>query len=578
MLHVGCDLCLGAPISTQMILRNRQRELVDRAIAALKERNNTLAIAPTGAGKTVMLSAVISEFAGKRVLVLQHRDELVRQNMSTCKAYNRDIKVDVYTASRKEWSDGVTFAMVQTLAREKNLATMPAFDLVVIDEAHHVAADSYVRIIEQAKALNPKLMVLGVTATPERGDSRGLQSVFDNVCDSVQLGELIADGHLVRPRTFVVDLGLGDALSKVRRTAADFDMQEVEAIMNKQAVTDAVIREWSEKCKGRQTVVFCSTVEHAREVAVQFYSHANTGLVWGDMPDEDRRNTLEAFDKGLLKVLVNVGVLTEGWDCQVVSAVLLLRPCSHKSTMIQMVGRGLRKLDPERYPWATKSDCVVMDFGYSILTHGDLEAGARIKEKEKRKPEPTKCKGCGTIYPAELEACPVCGQEEDEKPKSKPDSAREAMEKFGMTEVEILEASPFRWEHLWDGTVSICSAMTAWAAVMKLPTKDGEPPMFMAVGAVEKGKVRVIERGSDRLLAIASADDYMRKHGDRDAARKSKSWLTLPATQRQRELLEVSGMTFGLNRYKAACLLTWKFQQERIYKAVKADQHYHSQP
>jgi superfamily II DNA or RNA helicase len=560
-----------------MILRPRQQELVDRAMTALVNRGNTIAIAPTGAGKTVMLSAIIAQFAGKNVLVLQHREELVRQNMATCQRMNKNVKAGRYTADHKVWEKGVTFAMVQTLAREKNLATMPAFELVVIDEAHHTAADSYLRIVEQTKALYPDVKILGVTATPERGDSRGLHAVFDNVCDFIQIGELIADGHLVRPRTFVIDLGLGEALSKVRRTASDFDMQEVEAIMNKQAVTDAVIREWATRCKGRSTVIFCSTVAHAQEVAASFEPHATTGLVWGDMDDEDRRQTLELFDQGKLKVLVNVGVLTEGWDCQRVSAVLLLRPCSHKSTMIQMVGRGLRKLDPERYPNVVKSDCLVMDFGYSILTHGDLEAGARIKEKEKRKPEPTKCKGCGTLYPSELEACPVCGQEEEDKPKSKPDSAREAMEKFGMTEVEILDASPFRWEHLWDGVVSICSAMTAWAAVVRVPRK-GLEPLYLALGAVEKGKVRTIELATDRLLAIASADDYMRKHGDRDAARKSKSWLSLPATDRQKQLLGMTGLGFGVNRYKAACMLTWKFQEERIYNAVTTVQSTHTQP
>lgn len=548
-----------------MILRPRQQELVDKALHALKSRNNTIAIAPTGAGKTVMLSAVIAEFADRQVLVLQHRDELVRQNMSTCRRFNRHIKADMYVADHKVWKPGVTFAMVQTLAREKNLATMPRFDLVIVDEAHHTAADSYVRIINQAKALNPKVMVFGVTATPERGDSKGLSSVFDNVCDAIQIGELIGEGHLVRPRTFVVDLGLGDALSKVRRTAQDFDMIEVEAIMNKQAVTDAVIREWKERCKGRSTVVFCSTVAHAKEVATAFEQEANTGMVWGDMPEDERRQTLEQFDKGLLKVLVNVGVLTEGWDCQLVSAVLLLRPCSHKSTMIQMVGRGLRKLDPERYPWAEKDDCIVLDFGHSILTHGDLEAGARIKNKEKRTAEPCTCKKCGVQYPSNLADCPVCGQPEEEKP-GRIESAREALEKFGMTEVEIIEASPFRWEHLWDGAVSVCSAMTAWAVVVH--AKVGEVKWFTAVGAVDKGKVRVLCRSRDRVKAIASADDYMRQHGDRDVARKSKSWLTSPPTDKQRSALGLGPLNFGTNRYRAACLLTWKFQQERIYKAV----------
>ena len=173
-----------------MILRPRQSELVDKAVKALKADGNTIAIAPTGAGKTVMLSAVCDRWG--KVLVLQHRDELVDQNATTYKRVTGKPFV-ICDAQNKTFAD-TTFAMVQTLARDNNLALMPSFDLLVIDEAHHVAAESYQKIIRRAKELNPRLAVFGVTATPERGDSRGLQAVFNNVCDAVTLGELIAEG------------------------------------------------------------------------------------------------------------------------------------------------------------------------------------------------------------------------------------------------------------------------------------------------------------------------------------------------------------------------------------------------
>ena len=166
-------------------------------------------------------------------------------------------------ATEKSWGGQVAFAMVPTLARAMNLADMPRLDLLVIDEAHHAVADSYRRIIDRVRDANPDARIFGVTATPNRGDKKGLREVFDNVADQVRLGELIASGHLVPPRTFVIDVGVQDELRSVRKTLSDFDMAEVAGIMDRAPVTDEVIRHWKEKAGDRQTVVFCSTVAHA---------------------------------------------------------------------------------------------------------------------------------------------------------------------------------------------------------------------------------------------------------------------------------------------------------------------------
>src|SRR5690606_26473623 len=125
--------------------------------------------------------------------------------------------------------------------RPANLDAMPAVDLLVIDEAHHAVADSYRRIIDRVLHLNPMARIFGVTATPNRGDRKGLREVFTNVADQIRMGELIASGHLVRPRTFGIDVGVREELGKVRKTVADFDMGQVDAIMNKAPVTDQVI-------------------------------------------------------------------------------------------------------------------------------------------------------------------------------------------------------------------------------------------------------------------------------------------------------------------------------------------------
>src|SRR5690606_21859415 len=197
-----------------------------------------------------MLSAVAGRMIGDtdaKAAVLAHRDELTTQNREKFTRVNPDITTSIVDAGQKSWGGRVTFAMVPTLARACNLGQLPALDLLMSDEAHHAAADSYRRIIDAALQRNPECRVYGVTATPNRGDKRGLRPVFSNVADQIRIGELIASGHLVPPRTFVIDVCVQDHLTKVRRTADDFIMAEVDAIMNRSPVTDAVIRHWREK-------------------------------------------------------------------------------------------------------------------------------------------------------------------------------------------------------------------------------------------------------------------------------------------------------------------------------------------
>src|SRR5690606_22900554 len=162
-----------------MLLRPRQKQFVERSVRALDEHGNTLGVAPTGAGKTIMLSGVVGRMVGEtpkstgaKACVLAHRDELTAQDPSRSGRVEPRITTSVVDAKEKSWAGQVTFAMVPTLARAGNLGQLPALDLLVIDEAHHAAADSYRRIIDAALQRNPECRVYGVTATPNRGDKR----------------------------------------------------------------------------------------------------------------------------------------------------------------------------------------------------------------------------------------------------------------------------------------------------------------------------------------------------------------------------------------------------------------------
>jgi superfamily II DNA or RNA helicase len=428
-----------------MMLRPRQKLFVERSLRALDTHGNTLGVAPTGAGKTIMLSAAVGEHidgGGAKAAVLAHRDELTAQNLAKFGRVNPGISTSVVDADRKSWAGQVTFAMVPTLTRQTNLAAMPALDLLVIDEAHHAVADSYRRIIDQALHRNPACRIYGVTATPNRGDKIGLRQVFSNVADQIRLGELIASGHLVPPRTFVIDVGVQDELRAVRRSGDDFDMGEVARVMDTVPVTDAVVKHWQEKASDRQTVAFCSTVAHAEHVAAAFNAAGvTTVMVTGDMPEGERRAALAAYARGAARIVVNVAVLTEGWDHPPTSCVVLLRPSSFKCTMIQMVGRGLRTVDPNEHPGIIKRDCIVLDFGTASQIHGCLEQDVDLDSQPGEGEPPTKtCPACEAEVPVAVMECPICGHTFEPR-------GREAapLADFMMTEIDLLRRSAFQW-------------------------------------------------------------------------------------------------------------------------------------
>ena len=556
-----------------MRLRPRQKTFVERSVAALGQHGNTLGVAPTGAGKTIMLSAVTGEMIGAmsdglgaKACVLAHRDELTAQNRAKFQRVVPEVSTSVIDATEKSWGGDVTFAMVPTLARAQNLADMPRLDLLVIDEAHHAVADSYRRIIDRARDANQEVRIFGVTATPTRGDKKGLREVFDNVADQVRLGELITSGHLVPPRTFVIDVGVQDELRSVRKTMSDFDMAEVADIMDRAPVTDEVIRHWREKAGDRQTVVFCSTVAHAEHVTEAFRAAGITAaLIHGDLASETRKAILADYAAGKTRVVVNVAVLTEGWDHPPTSCVLLLRPSSYKSTMIQMVGRGLRTVDPEEHPGIVKTDCVVLDFGTSSLIHGTLEQDVDLDGKTGTGEAPTKsCPACAAEIPLAATECPLCGevllQDEGET-----GADAVPLSGFVMTEIDLLKRSSFAWVDLF-GTddALMATGFTAWGGIFWM---DG---VWYAIGGAKGERPRLLGVG-ERTVCLAQADDWLNTHESDESAFKTKSWLRQPPTDKQLKYLPPECRhDFGLTRYRASALMTFSFNKRAIQAAVNA--------
>jgi DNA repair protein RadD len=545
-----------------MILRDYQSRLTSRAVEALGVYGNTLAVSPTGSGKTVMLSALVKDVAPKRTIILQHRDELTAQNLSKFSLVHPRATTSLFNASEKSWDGQAVFAMVQTLCRHAE--AIPATDLLVIDEAHHAVAPSYTTIIDAVREKNPSALIAGFTATPSRGDGKGMRRVFSNVCDQITMDELIAEGHLVPPRAFVLTLpGIAQELEGVRRSrSGEFDLEEVETVMDKEVHHKKMVEEWQRLAAGRKTIVFCSTVKHAHNVTIAFQrAGIKAETVWGEMSAVERETALRNFDQGDTQILVNVSVLTEGYDSQPCSCVVLLRPCSYKSTLLQMVGRGLRTVDPELYPGVVKTDCLILDFGTSLATHGDLVSRVRMDDRETGDAPTKECPECQAAIPLGCGECPICGYEFVIDTGSKP---LEVTQDVHLLEVKLFKKSPFKWIDLFaSGKVMMASGFSAWVGVF---SPDGNK--WTAVGQRKGERPHMLSVG-DKIPALAKADDFLRLNEDDDTAKKSKRWLKDPASPKQWELLERVGfqrdpMGLSFTKYTAACALNFRWNIRSI--------------
>ena len=551
-----------------MILRKRQKEFVEKSVTALKQHGNTLGIAPTGAGKTLMFSAVVGELLGadNKALILAHRDELTSQNQEKFLRINPGISTSIFDAKTKSFAGQAVFAMVQTLSRKENLSLIPVIDILAIDEGHHCVSPSYRNIIKEVEERNPEVKIYGVTATPSRGDKKDLGDIFSNVADQIKISELVASGHLVRPRTYIIDVGTQSELKNVKKTAGDFDMAAVEKIMNKLPITEEVFAKWQELAGNRKTVIFCSTVAHGKSVAGVFNTHGiKTVFISGDLSEVERKNALSEFEQGDAQVIVNVAVLTEGWDYQPTSCVVLLRPSSFKSTMIQMIGRGLRVVDTNLYPEVTKEDCIILDFGTSSLIHGSLEVDVDLEKAKqpKKKSDPRfqkECPSCSMLVPSASNNCPLCDYEFASREEI--DSPGE-LSGFIMSEIDLLtQRSNFEWCDIFgDGAALMASGFNAFAGIFFLNDH------WYCLGGTDLG-IKILSFGSQEIC-LAQADDFLNENETADNAHKSKSWLKQTASTRQLQCLPLAYRNdYSITKYKAANLLKFYFNKSSIQKLL----------
>lgn len=343
-------------------LRPYQAEAVAAAHKAHAEGVRRPAeVLATGAGKSIILAEVARTSrhgvgGGKRVVVLAHRDELVQQNAQKVRDVAPDLRVGIVQAGANQVQAHVISASVQTLASPMRRAQLRDVGLVIVDEAHHAPAKSYVDVLSHFGCIGDVsgARALGFTATMSRGDDKALGDIWQEIVYVKDTAELIAEGFLVRPvgvRVRVDDLQLG----KVRKVAGDYSSKGLGDAIEDSMAPKKIVEAMREHAADRQTILFAPLVHTAEVIRDALRDAGFTAeLVHGGTSPEERRRHIAAYRDGSVQILCNAMVFTEGTDLPMTSCVVIARPTMNPGLFVQMVGRGLRL-------WPGKTNCIVLD-------------------------------------------------------------------------------------------------------------------------------------------------------------------------------------------------------------------------
>lgn len=382
-------------------LRPYQSELIDQSRAAFYQHRRVLVVAPTGAGKTVIFCSIALRVIGKgkRVYLIAHRIEIVEQIGAALRRLG--VPFGWIAPGHPYQPQQVMVAMVQSLSRRAT--SIPAPDLLVVDEAHHATAGTYQAVM----AAWASAYVLGVTASPARTDGRGLGDCFDYMILGPSMRELITRGYLAPFKYFAPPVSANFDGLAVR--GGDFARDQIAKVMDTSTITGDAIQHYRKRLDGRPAIAFCSSVEHAEHVAAQFCASGyRAASVDGAMKLNERTDRIKAIGDGRLNVLTSCDVISEGTDIPSVSGAILLRPTMSLIVHLQQCGRVLR-------PKEDGSHAIILDHVGNALRAGMGMPDAPREwsltpGKASRPAAPTvrQCPECfAAFHPAR--ACPECG-------------------------------------------------------------------------------------------------------------------------------------------------------------------------
>jgi superfamily II DNA or RNA helicase len=397
-------------------LRPYQLECVEQVRAAYRAgRRRVLLQSPTGSGKTVIFTHILMarQDRGGRTAILLHRRELVDQvaRVLTILGVAHDVVAAGYPEPPAAMP--VRVASVQTLVRR--LDHVAGIDLLVIDEAHHSVAATWRTIFSACTQAH----VLGLTATPERADGRGLDDLYDDLVLGPSVRMLEDAGWLTPALVYAAP---APDLSRVRKLAGDYSAAALDRLMGDGGLVGDAVAHWQRHAAGLPTITFCCSIAHSRAVAARFCAAGvNARHIDGDTPDDERHAAISGLADGTTQVLTNCGLISEGVDVPAAAALVVLRPTLSLALHLQMLGRVGR-------PYPGKARSIVLDHAGNTLrlglpnTEHRWSLHGRPKEARQWGAPVKRCPYCSVVIPAGCRQCPHCGAElvTGEPPEERP--------------------------------------------------------------------------------------------------------------------------------------------------------------
>lgn len=524
--------------AVNLVLRDYQVEglkAIDQDVADGIRR--ALVVWPTGAGKTVLFSNVIKDRGG-RALVLVHRDELVQQTLGKLGMIAPELSLGVVKAERNEMDADVIVASVQTLSRPRRLEALMSAGVelatIVVDEAHHAVADSYMAVIDAVwgedgaggAELAARPLLLGCTATPDRLDKVGLGYVFDKISHQVGLVELIKRGYLtdIQALQMLVDVNLDD----VKYQAGDFSDG---ALARQLAAANAplqIAQAFRKYAEDRTGLVFVPSVQLVYDTVHEFKEVGLKAVgIDGSTPIEERRAILRDLSHGVYDALINCMVLTEGFDEASVDCIVVGRPTASRALYQQMIGRGLR-------PYPGKDNCLVIDLVGNSDRHELMTAASLFGL------DPKAAANKGVVQAiADRDAEDARDQDELVGPR---------FGRLDVREVDLLGHRALVWVTLpgndgqivaldlgpQQGYVYVAPA----AATATAADSDTGWDVLLHAGTEWGTRLQKLHAGVSFDWALGLAESYVSVHGNMAFLKRNVAWRNRPISDKQRETFQ----------------------------------------